>query len=603
MASQAIINTFHLITLLLLVTACKSHKVFRSPKSSSPSVSQDVMESASNQTITNSSIVASSNSSSASSPTVDVSNYLSLLLLNNYYGQWALTGNNNSNNFQNFQNNNGILALDTQTSALPANTDSTTITEFRPRKLFSAEPIFPPHTQSSQPVTGSSNILQLLIKVYDGQYLDDQSLHVNYDLNSTGNMMFSAETATIYEDYPVSGITFEQPSGNEMTYDSCMLNISMTFLDLSTLTAYQGPFDSADSLGIMLAITSEDCNFSLQSQLLTRDGLYTQSEVIAYIVASCVTSVVQMIGVILIRRSFNKNAYLFNISPTSLFLTIALDYFVLLLNLIMVFSDTALLCIPLVFNVLLTVLLERDVIMTVFNSRSQRTTGRTLSDKDCKTCGCYFVVITIIFIVELVMILMYQLWVLYFTALVLVPQIIQNFHKERPYKFNYGHIVFMVIPKIAMIAYLRLYPNNIFRISPDPAFVAIYGSLVLVQIVILIIQTKYPRFSWETGKKYTNSRELGEDDVCPICMGNLVPNADVSPTFPRKKTIETTCTHSFHTQCLKKWLNKRTDCPMCRNNIADLLEEIDFSEEETRSPESRSPAIAHGESVYYSYDL
>lgn len=604
MATQNVINTLYLVTLLLLFTTsqCKPHRVLRGQKQPSSPNALDELDSTSNQTITNST-VANTSSVSASSETPDVSGYVSLLQLNNYYGQWALAEDSDSNNFESFQNTNGIIALDTQTSELPAIATSATISEYvDTRKLY-----FDPPSPIPQQASSSTNngLLQLLIKIYDGSYLDDQSLRINYVLNSTGNMVFLADTATIYEDYQLSGISLRQPGGSEVTYQNCMLNISMAFLDQNTMTPYQGPFDDNDNLGIIINITSGDCNFSVQSQLLTRDGLYTESEIIAYIITSCVISVAQIIGVILVKKSFDKRQNLFNLSATSLFLTIALDYCVLVLNLIMVFSDNAILCIPLVFNLVLTFIFERNLIMTLFQSRSQRT-GQNLSDKDCKTCGCYFIAIGVFFVLELALILMYQLWVLYLTALVLLPQIVQNIYKNRTYKFNYGHILLMVTPKIAMIGYLRLYPGNIFRISPEPMFVAIYGSIILIQIAILIIQTRYPRFYSEPQNTRKSSRALGEDDICPICMGHLAcTNADISPTFPRKKTIETTCTHNFHTQCLKKWLNKRTDCPMCRNNIADILEEMDFSEEDTRSPELRSPAVVHGESesVYYAFDL
>lgn len=597
MAPQPLTSALYLVTLLLLFapSLSKPHKVFRSPKQASTSVTLDELDSTFNQTVANATIANASNTS-VSSPTIDMSDYVSLLRLDNYYGQWALADYSDSNNFALFQNTNGILALDTQSSELPAIANSTTISQYvHPRKL-SFVPAQP------QPSQANNGLLQLLIKIYDGEYLNDQSLRINYVLNSTGSMVFLPDIATIYEDYLISGISLKQPNGSEVTYQNCMLNISMAFLNQNTMTAYQGPFSDNDNLGIMINITSEDCNISVQSQLLTRNGLYTSIEIIAYIVMSCVISVIEMIGVFLVRKSFSKRPNVFNISATSLFLTIAIDYCVLVLNMIMVFSDNAILCIPLAFNLLLTFFFERDLIMTLFKGRSQLI-SQSLSDQDCKTCGCYFVGIGIFFIIELVLVLMSQLWALYLTGLVLLPQIVQNICKHRTYKFNYGHVIFMVTPKIAMIGYLRLYPNNIFRISPEPMFVAIYGSIILIQIAILIIQTRYPRFYSEGGNMRKNSRALGEDDVCPICMGHLAcTNADISPTFPRKKTIETTCTHSFHTQCLKKWLNKRTDCPMCRHDIADILEEMDYSEEETRSPDLKPPAVANsGESVYYAF--
>lgn len=41
-------------------------------------------------------------------------------------------------------------------------------------------------------------------------------------------------------------------------------------------------------------------------------------------------------------------------------------------------------------------------------------------------------------------------------------------------------------------------------------------------------------------------------DVCPICLGNLNEN----------NTIKTTCNHIFHKSCLETWNH---NCPLCRS--------------------------------------
>lgn len=48
---------------------------------------------------------------------------------------------------------------------------------------------------------------------------------------------------------------------------------------------------------------------------------------------------------------------------------------------------------------------------------------------------------------------------------------------------------------------------------------------------------------------------------CPICYGTLYPN----------NTIRTTCAHSFHRECLEKWVFAQNQndpsCPMCRTEL------------------------------------
>jgi len=132
-----------------------------------------------------------------------------------------------------------------------------------------------------------------------------------------------------------------------------------------------------------------------------------------------------------------------------------------------------------------------------------------------------------------------------------------------------------------MIAYVKLYPRNIFRIAPEPGFVIKYAALILIQVLILIVQMKLPRLGYSLKRSRHGSKVLCDDDICPICMGHLASsNMEISPTFPRRPTIETTCTHSFHVPCLRQWASTKTECPLCRNNIEDILDELGLSDEE-----------------------
>jgi len=124
-------------------------------------------------------------------------------------------------------------------------------------------------------------------------------------------------------------------------------------------------------------------------------------------------------------------------------------------------------------------------------------------------------------------------------------------------------------------------PFNIFKLSPEPGFVGIYFTLLAAQVLVLLIQTKYPKLCLSNARLRKASRMLCDEDICPICMGHLsCSNMDISPTLPRRPTIETTCTHNFHVPCLRKWAKTKTECPLCRYTIEDILEELDMSDDE-----------------------
>jgi hypothetical protein len=68
-------------------------------------------------------------------------------------------------------------------------------------------------------------------------------------------------------------------------------------------------------------------------------------------------------------------------------------------------------------------------------------------------------------------------------------------------------------------------------------------------------------------KKYRNLKSItitsdDEENLlndCPICLEQYIK---------KDKTIELSCNHTFHSKCIKEWINKdNTTCPICRENI------------------------------------
>lgn len=56
-----------------------------------------------------------------------------------------------------------------------------------------------------------------------------------------------------------------------------------------------------------------------------------------------------------------------------------------------------------------------------------------------------------------------------------------------------------------------------------------------------------------------NKNEIKSSIKCAICLDNII----------NIKSLEiTTCNHLYHKNCLHAWINKKDNCPMCRNNIS-----------------------------------
>jgi len=55
---------------------------------------------------------------------------------------------------------------------------------------------------------------------------------------------------------------------------------------------------------------------------------------------------------------------------------------------------------------------------------------------------------------------------------------------------------------------------------------------------------------------------VSPEEECSICMGNLADSIAIA--FP-------ICRHKYHTQCLDRWLQTKTTCPLCRGGVRSSL--------------------------------
>lgn len=71
--------------------------------------------------------------------------------------------------------------------------------------------------------------------------------------------------------------------------------------------------------------------------------------------------------------------------------------------------------------------------------------------------------------------------------------------------------------------------------------------------------------------------------TCPICVTEFVADDYILqlPCDPRR--------HVFHVSCIQEWLKKSQHCPMCRQNIVDLIKNKNSEDEATREGDDDAP--------------
>ena len=62
--------------------------------------------------------------------------------------------------------------------------------------------------------------------------------------------------------------------------------------------------------------------------------------------------------------------------------------------------------------------------------------------------------------------------------------------------------------------------------------------------------------------KFKYKKRTGIDEQCTVCLNNLKANENVR-SLP--------CQHIFHCDCIDEWLMRKAACPVCREDIKNLL--------------------------------
>jgi len=77
-------------------------------------------------------------------------------------------------------------------------------------------------------------------------------------------------------------------------------------------------------------------------------------------------------------------------------------------------------------------------------------------------------------------------------------------------------------------------------------------------------EEKYFKSCKEINEKISKSNKIKKDDQiigeqCFICMDNY-KEKEFKRELPK-------CKHCFHKKCIDKWLKKKSNCPICRDNL------------------------------------
>jgi len=179
----------------------------------------------------------------------------------------------------------------------------------------------------------------------------------------------------------------------------------------------------------------------------------------------------------------------------------------------------------------------------------------------CCMMGCLLLIIAILtFSTEAVFVFCFAVYALY-----PLPQIIFNFSSQKQFKINLWVWGLIGPLKLFYLGYLKAYPFNLFRISPNLGVIYFTGGFIFLEWVLLLIQVGFPTFGLKRRKRKTNLHE----EICAICLEEFDTNQNDQLL---RDIVKTPCGHFYHVKCLRSSFRNNDKCPMCRHDLPEFWE-------------------------------
>eukprot|EP01125_Pyxidicula_operculata_P013452 TRINITY_DN4466_c0_g1_i1.p1 TRINITY_DN4466_c0_g1~~TRINITY_DN4466_c0_g1_i1.p1 ORF type:complete len:467 (-),score=57.26 TRINITY_DN4466_c0_g1_i1:31-1431(-) len=156
--------------------------------------------------------------------------------------------------------------------------------------------------------------------------------------------------------------------------------------------------------------------------------------------------------------------------------------------------------------------------------------------------------------------LLYSFW---------IPQIYHSAKMDcsRPLSLNF--VIFKSLTSLFIPMYFEGCPHNFALARPHNWFVVLLCLYVIFQIVMLVLQQYLgprfflPRTYIAPNYDYRTPIDLSEDAMCVICRSEMKDSYLVTP-----------CNHVFHEACLREWMDRKLECPICRNVIPPITSSV-----------------------------
>ena len=149
--------------------------------------------------------------------------------------------------------------------------------------------------------------------------------------------------------------------------------------------------------------------------------------------------------------------------------------------------------------------------------------------------------------------------------LVFLPQLLKNYMKKSVPKH---FIAVLIINQLALSLSITLWSGNFLVWEPDFVLSGVNAALVTAQLIYLAKFVMGGDFGEDLQPLLTsgirvsgNSRVENIGTTCSICLCE----------YGEQEVAVTNCGHGFHTECIQGWIRINAVCPVCRNEVFELM--------------------------------
>lgn len=385
-------------------------------------------------------------------------------------------------------------------------------------------------------------------------------------------------------------------AGRPLPFESSEDSLSLSETDEDRIVYHMSGYLVSSSCGIILELRNDTRSGDYDS-IVTNGKLYAVMAIIQVIALSCLS--------IWHTESRAANSAMMKTSSFGLLAQVCFDAVVSIFHLITAFSYPPI-SLPIYFVFFLS-----SAVYTVFQMR--------YLVEVCKlswNSGTLTVALSRIYMVIYAYIGLSLLIALIVEPLVWLPltlahscwlfQIIHNARYRTRRAFDWRYVIGTTLCRSFIPAYFYAWPNQILiHIPPRPLLILGLFFYDILLISILLAQDRFgPRFfipSWLGPAPYNYRRTIPFElylphhstvsqtslapvpnttlDVpphpmgptCTICMSEINPHTGEHMIAP--------CNHTFHEECLLRWMDQKMECPVCRGRLP-IPSELDHDEDE-----------------------